>query len=121
MICRHYVLAELFTFVFCSTFSLRRISYLPAAISIGLLTNTHAFAWAIAFAIGFTLFFEWISSSYQRNAYKKNEFWRLDLFFSICILLILVSFGGFSLLQVKDSASINFLDFDLIWELEGYR
>ncbi len=112
-ISRHYVLAELLTFIFCATYQLRRKSYLPAAICIGLLTNTHAFAWAIAFAIFATLIIEWIFSSYQRKTFKKNNFWALDLLISFLIALSLVSFAAFSLMQVNDSASINLLEFDL--------
>ncbi len=112
-ISRHYVVVELLTIIFCSSFHLRRKSYIPASILIGLLVNTHAFAWSIAFAIGFSLLVEWIFSSFHRKIYKKNKYWILDLTISILIIISFVGFAGFSLFQVRDSASVNFLEFDL--------
>jgi len=101
-VCRHYVLAELFTFLFCSCYPLRRRTYIPSALIIGLLANTHAFAWSIAFAAFSILLFEWLFSSKQRSSYLKNKFWTQDLFLSCIILVTLTAFGAFSLLQVRD-------------------
>ncbi len=112
LISRHYVLAELLTFIFCSTYSLRRKSYLPSAICIGLLVNTHAFAWAIAFAIGVALISEWCFSPLQRISYKKQRVWTLDLIISISIVFLFSSFAAFSLMQAKDVSSIDFFNFD---------
>ncbi|KGG11900.1 MULTISPECIES: hypothetical protein [Prochlorococcus] len=105
LVSRQYVLAELLTFIFCSSFPLRRRTYLPAAICIGLLTNTHAFSWAIAFAIGMALFLEWCLSPYQRSSYRRNKLWKVDLLISIIVILFLVGFAAFSLLQVSDSVN----------------
>ncbi len=112
-VCRHYVLAQLFTFVFCSTFGLRRKTYFPAAICIGLLANSHAFAWSIAFACGMTLLLDFFLNKNQRTYYLSNKYWAIDLILSILILLLLVGFAGFSLLQVSESVSTNTFVFDL--------
>ncbi len=102
-ISRHYVLAELLIFVFCSSYSLRRKTYIPSAICIGLLTNTHAFSWSIAFAILVTLAIEWFTSPAQREIYKRNRNSLIDFFSSLFIGLSLSAFSAFSLLQVRDS------------------
>ena len=68
IISRHYVISELLLFIFCSIYELRKKSYIPASLCIGLLTNTQALAWSIAFACGSTLLIDWVSKPYQRQA-----------------------------------------------------
>ncbi len=113
LVSRHYVLAQLFIFIFCSTYSFRRKSYLPAVICIGLLVNTHAFAWSLAFACGTVLLIDWILNEEQRSAYFNNKFWFYDLGISTLILSLLIAFAGFSLFQVTDTLDVipSTLDF----------
>ena len=54
-VCRHYVIAELIIFIFCSIYHLKEKTYIPFALCIGLLANTQALSWSLAFAIGMTL------------------------------------------------------------------
>ena len=103
LVSRHYVIAELIIFTFCSTYHLKYKTYIPFSIFIGLLANTQALAWSIAFAIGMTLFLDWFLDPDQRKNYKKNKNWLFDLITSFSIMLLLLSFGAFSLFQVKDS------------------
>ena len=105
-VCRHYVLAQLLLFCFCSFYSFRRRSYIPSAIFIGLLTNTHAFAWALAFASFFTLLIEFIFSEKQRRIYFSNKYWTFDIVFSLLIILSLCSFSAISLLQVREAVDV---------------
>tara|TARA_B100000965_G_scaffold389252_1_gene394706 strand:+ start:202 stop:1755 length:1554 start_codon:yes stop_codon:yes gene_type:complete len=105
-VCRHYVIAELIIFIFCAIYHLKEKTYIPFALCIGLLANTQALSWSLAFAIGMTLLFDWISNSYQRNIYMKNKNWIYDLSLSIFIAISLLCFGAFSLLQVRDSANL---------------
>ena len=105
-ISRHYVLAELFTFIFCSSYSIKQRSYIPASIIIGLLFNSHAFSWAIAFACFCTLVFDWIFNPTQRREYLSRKYWNVDLIVSILILFTLFSFAFYSLIQVSDSVDI---------------
>tara|TARA_Y100001968_G_scaffold200227_1_gene183800 strand:- start:405 stop:1961 length:1557 start_codon:yes stop_codon:yes gene_type:complete len=111
-VCRHYVIAELIVFVFCSIYHLREKTYLPFSICIGLLANTQALSWSLAFAIGITLILDWFLNPNQRKNYKKNKNWIVDLISSITISLTLLCFGAFSLLQVKDSVKLlsSFID-----------
>ncbi len=114
IISRHYVISELILFVFCSIYSYRSKSYIPAAICIGLLTNTQALAWALAFACGNTLFIDWISNPDQRKSYLNQKLWKFDLFISLLILTSFSLFGAFSLIQVSEKAGIiASLPFDL--------
>ena len=111
-VCRHYVIAELIIFIFCSIFHLRKKTYIPFALCIGLLANTQALSWSLAFAIGMTLIFDWVFNPNQRIDYKLNKNWVYDLSSSIAISLSLLSFGAFSLLQVRDSVKLlsSFID-----------
>ena len=112
IISRHYVISELILFIFCAIYNVRRKTYLPFALCIGLLANTQAMAWSLSFAIGATLVFDWFLDTYQRTSYMKNKFWIYDLITSLFISLSLLLFGAFSLLQVKDSVKIfsSFID-----------
>ncbi len=112
-VCRHYVIAELIIFIFCSTYHLRSKTYIPFAIYIGLLANTQALSWSLAFAIGMTLIFDWIFNSNQRKNYTKNKNWIYDFISSITISFSLLCFGAFSLLQVKDSVKLLFPFLDI--------
>ena len=111
-ICRHYVIAELIIFAFCSTYHLKKKTYLPFSIFIGFLANTQALSWSLAFAIGVTLIFDWFFNPNQREVYMKNKNWIYDLTSSFAISLSLLSFGAFSLLQVRDSVKLlpSFID-----------
>ena len=105
-VCRHYVIAELIIFIFCTIFHYRKKTYIPFAICIGLLANTQALSWSLAFAIGITLIFDWFSNPNQRKDYMGNKNWFFDLIASFSISISLISFGAFSLLQVRDSVKI---------------
>ena len=102
-ISRHYVISELILFIFCSIYHLRRKTYIPFALCIGLLANTQAMAWSLCFSIGVMLCFEWIFDSFQRKSYMKNKYWIYDFIISISLSFSLLLFGAYSLLQVKDS------------------
>ena len=102
-ICRHYVISELILFIFCSIYHVRRKTYIPFALCIGLLANTQAMAWSLSFAIGVILVSEWLIDPYQREIYMKSKYWIYDLITSISLSFSLLLFGAFSLLQVKDS------------------
>ena len=106
IISRHYVISELLLFLFCSTYDLRKKSYIPASLYIGLLTNTQALAWGIAFACGMTLLFDWFYNSDQRKEFVKQRLWRIDLLVSLLITSSFSIFGAFSLLQVADKAGV---------------
>tara|TARA_Y100001968_G_scaffold96938_1_gene86946 strand:+ start:1200 stop:2762 length:1563 start_codon:yes stop_codon:yes gene_type:complete len=105
-VCRHYVIAELIIFIFCSIYHFRGKSYIPFALCIGLLANTQALSWSFAFAIGVTLIFDWFCNPIQRQNYMKNKAWIYDFITSIFISFSLLCFGAFSLLQVRDSVKI---------------
>tara|TARA_B100000579_G_scaffold6402_1_gene4879 strand:+ start:843 stop:2399 length:1557 start_codon:yes stop_codon:yes gene_type:complete len=113
VISRHYVISELILFIFCTIYQLRRKTYIPFALSIGLLANTQAMAWSLSFAIGITLLSEWLIDPYQRNIYMKNKYWFYDMGISVSLLLSLLLFGAFSLFQVRGSVQVfsNILDF----------
>ena len=112
-ICRHYVIAELIIFIFCSIYHLKEKTYIPFALCIGLLSNTQAFSWSLAFAIFMALVSDWFLHPNQRKNYIKNKYWIYDIFASLSISFSLLCFGAYSLLQVKDSVkSLSaFLDF----------
>ena len=103
LICRHYVLAELLIFLFCSFFHYRRKSYILSSVLIGLLFNTHAFSWSLGFAACVVLCVEWFTDSQQRKTYKNQKYWSFDLAISLIILVSLALFAAFSLIQVKES------------------
>lgn len=117
-ICRQYVLAELLAFGFCSSYALRRKTYLPAALCIGLLTNSHALAWSLAFACGCTLVVDWCFSPFQRQTYRQNRFWGWDLGLSLVVLIALVGFAAFSLLQVRQVVDVSSSSLDLRYLLQ---
>ncbi len=106
IISRHYVIAELLVFVFCSSYNFRKKSYIPASICIGLLTNTQALAWSIAFACGITLLTDWLTNPSQRHEFYKNRFWLYDIICSVTIIVMFSGFGAFSLFQVSDKAGL---------------
>ncbi len=106
-VCRHYVLAELLTFVFCATYPFRKISYIPASLCIGLLANTHAFSWSLAFSASAILLFEWFSNPLHRIGYQSNRLWRFDLLLSLVITISFVSFAAFSLIQVREAVDVS--------------
>ena len=112
-ICRHYVIAELIIFTFCSIYHLKKFTYIPFAFCIGLLANTQALSWSVAFAIGMMLILDWIQNPTQRENYKKTKYWIYDLISSFFISFTLLGFGAFSLFQVKDSVNLpsSFIDF----------
>ena len=105
-ICRHYVIAELIIFTFCSIYQLKEKTYIPFSLCIGLLANTQALSWSLAFAIGMTLVLDWFLNPNQRENYKRNKNWTFDLTSSIAISSTLLCFGAFSLLQVRDSVKL---------------
>ena len=105
-ICRHYVIAELIIFIFCSIYRFKDKSYVPFALCIGLLANTQALSWSLAFAIGVTLIADWFLNPIQREKYMKNQYWIYDLISSFVISSSLLLFGAFSLLQVRDSVKV---------------
>ena len=107
-VCRHYVIAELIIFAFCSIYNLKEKTYVPFSLCIGLLANTQALSWSLAFAIGMTLVMDWFLNPNQRKNYKKNKRWILDLTSSVAISSSLLCFGAFSLLQVRDSVKLLF-------------
>ena len=111
-VCRHYVIAELIIFIFCSIYHLKDKSYIPFSLCIGLLANTQALSWSLSFAIGMTLVLDWFLNPNQRKNYKRNKRWILDLSSSIAISSTLLCFGAFSLLQVRDSVKLlsSFID-----------
>ncbi len=111
-VCRHYVIAELIIFIFCSIYHLKEKTYIPFSLCIGLLANTQALSWSLGFAIGMTLVVDWFFNPNQRNNFKRNKNWILDLITSASISLTLLCFGAFSLLQVKDSVKLlsSFID-----------
>ena len=76
---RHYVIAELIIFIFCSIYHLREKTYIPFALCIGLLANTQALSWSLAFAIGMTLLLDWFLNPHQRKYYMRNKNWFFDL------------------------------------------
>ncbi len=112
-VCRHYVIAELIIFIFCAIYHLKKKTYIPFALCIGILANTQALSWSLSFAIGVTLLFDWILNTNQRKNYMKNKNWLFDLTASLSISLSLLIFGAFSLLQVRDSVQLttSFIDF----------
>ena len=105
-VCRHYVIAELIIFSFCSIYHLKKKTYLPFALFIGLLANTQALSWSLAFAIGVTLLFDWFLNPSQRDVYMRNKNWIYDLTTSVFIAFSLICFGAFSLLQVIGSVKL---------------
>ncbi len=111
-VCRHYVIAELIIFIFCSIYHLKEKTYIPFSLCIGLLANTQALSWSLAFAIGMTLVLDWFLNHNQRKNYKRNKNWIVDLTTSISISSILLFFGAFSLFQVRDSVKLltSFID-----------
>ncbi len=119
---RHYVIAELIIFVFCSIYHLKRKTYLPFGLCIGLLANTQAMSWSLAFAIGMTLIFDWFLNPSQRKNYMRNKNWIYDLISSIAISFTLLCFGAFSLLQVRDSVKVlsNLIDVRHFFRVIGH-
>ena len=111
-VCRHYVIAQLLIFTFCAIYHLKEKTYIPFSLCIGLLANTQALSWSLAFAIGMTLVLDWFLNPNQRKNYKRNKNWILDLSSSIAISSSLLCFGAFSLLQVRDSVKLlsSFID-----------
>ena len=111
-VCRHYVIAELIIFIFCSIYHIKKKTYLPFALCIGLLANTQALSWSLAFAIGVTLVLDWFLNPNQRQNYIGNKYWVYDLISSVFISISLLCFGAFSLLQVRDSVKVlsSFID-----------
>ena len=105
-VCRHYVISELIVFIFCTIYHLRKKTYIPFALCIGLLANTQALSWSLAFAISVTLIFDWFSNPNQRNMYMNNKNWIFDFAASMSISISLLFFGAFSLLQVRDSVKL---------------
>tara|TARA_B100000700_G_scaffold126429_1_gene141557 strand:- start:1594 stop:3150 length:1557 start_codon:yes stop_codon:yes gene_type:complete len=111
-VCRHYVIAELLLFIFCAIYRFKSRTYIPFALCIGLLGNTQALSWSLAFAIGVTLLFDWFFNPFQRKNYMKNKYWRYDLITSFVITFSLLCFGAFSLLQVRGSVNLIYSFFD---------
>ena len=120
-VCRHYVIAELIIFIFCSIYHLKRKTYIPFSFCIGLLANTQALSWSLAFAIAMTLVFDWFVNPNQRESYMSNKYWIYDLISSFGISLTLLWFGAFSLFQVKDSVKLfsSFFDFRHLLKVFG--
>ncbi len=120
-VCRHYVIAELIIFIFCSIYDLKNKTYIPFSFCMGLLANTQALSWSLVFAIGVTLVLDWFLNPDQRKNYKRNKNWILDLITSISITFSLLSFGAFSLFQVKDSVKslATYVDFRHVFSVFG--
>ncbi|MBW3041765.1 hypothetical protein [Prochlorococcus marinus] len=120
-VCRHYVIAELIIFIFCSIFHLKNKTYIPFSLCIGLLANTQALSWSLAFAIGVTLIFDWFFNINQRINYMSNKNWIYDLITSFVISISLLCFGAFSLLQVRDSVKLlsSFIDVRHLFRVIG--
>ncbi len=120
-VCRHYVIAELIIFIFCAIYHFKNKTYIPFSLCIGLLANTQALAWSLAFAIGVTLIFDWLLNPNQRKTYMNNKNWIYDMGLSIAISFSLLSFGAFSLLQVRDKVNLisSFIDIRHILRVIG--
>jgi len=120
-VCRHYVISELIIFIFCAIYHLRKKTYIPFALCIGLLANTQALSWSLAFAIGMTLILDWSLNPNQRKIYLRNKNWIYDLSISIAISSSLLCFGAFSLLQVREKVNLisSFVDIRHILRVMG--
>ena len=100
---RNYVLVELFGFLCCSFYTLRRKSYLPLALCIGLLANCHAFSFLIAISLILALVIEWFTDKTQRNFYQARKIWQWDLILSCFCIIALITVSALSILQASDS------------------
>lgn len=106
IISRMYVLVILFSFLFCSFYTLRRKSYIPLAICLGLLANSHAYAFFIALSLTLILFVELLWHREQKQCYFQHHWYR-DLGFSVVILLLSYGFAIYTMGSAADSVSVT--------------
>ncbi len=119
LISRMYILAVLFSFLFCSFYPLRRKTYLPLALCLGLMANSHAYAFFIALPLGFILVVEWIWKPQQRKSYCRG-LWQWDLIFSCIVAIAFLSFSIYTLIQAGESMSVG-LDLFKFYLRHGFR
>ncbi|MBD1804931.1 hypothetical protein H6F98_05630 [Microcoleus sp. FACHB-SPT15] len=104
LISRNYSLGVLLIFLFCTFFPLRQKSYILLAVILVLLANTNIYAWIIAVCLALTLVFERLIT---RIVYKTSS-WalttkKLDLIFSVSILLFGLAIALFQMLPPADA------------------
>ncbi|MEO0867318.1 MAG: hypothetical protein AAFY17_02495 [Cyanobacteria bacterium J06642_11] len=84
LVSRPYVLGMAFLFLFCTLFPIRRHNYLPLAVVLVLLANSHAYGLFITLALTFMLVVEWLWRRWQ--AKPQPSWWNS----SASLLLVLV-------------------------------
>ncbi|MCW5317017.1 hypothetical protein GTQ43_25315 [Nostoc sp. KVJ3] len=86
LISRNYAFSMLFTFVFCTVFSSRKITYAYLAILLGLLANSSAYGLLLSLSLLLTLLVEFCFDSEHRHQYFTQS-QKYDLFLSIGIII----------------------------------
>jgi hypothetical protein len=123
IISRNYVFGMLGSFLFCALYPCRKSTYLPLAIVLGVMANTHAYALFFAIFFGLVLLLEFIFDTQHRQNYlRQSRFF--DLILSIIIFLGLTLFAASMISPPTDSqlhgGNTFFLDFDfhrLLWAI----
>lgn len=116
IISRNYSFGLLFAFVFCSLFPRRHHSYIPLAITLVFMANSHAYALFIALFLTLMLALELLLDRSHRQRYFKQAGIR-DLMVSL--LLIAIGYGlAISVISPPSASSLHggsslFLAFDL--------
>jgi hypothetical protein len=99
---RNYSLGMFFSFLFCSLFSTRKYSYLPLALVLGLMANSHAYALMIAISLGLMLGLEWVCDREHRKQFlARSSHW--DLLISVGLLLGLCGLAAYVIAPPSNS------------------
>lgn len=104
LISRPYVLGLLFTFIFCAVYESRKQTYIPCAIALSGLANSHAYGLLMSFALLLTLAIEiFLDSRYRQQHLKQRHYY--DFLISLVVILVGYTFAVYILTPPADSTN----------------
>lgn len=115
---RNYVFGLLGTFLFCTLFPYRTSGYLPLALTLGIMANSHAYALVIAAFLGLILGLEFLCDRHHRQTYWQRSN-LLDLVLSLVIFGVLIGLATYMILPPADSQLHGGTTF--MWTFDWHR
>ncbi|MEO0756840.1 MAG: hypothetical protein AAFY78_08195 [Cyanobacteria bacterium J06648_16] len=104
LISRPYVLGMAALFAACALFSRRRRTYLPLAVALALLANSHAYGLFVTVAMTGVLMVEWLLSAEQRSKHRQlAPGW--NRWVSLLVVVLGVAIAVYILAPPMDSAN----------------
>jgi len=113
---RNYVFGLTGTFLCCLLFPYRTRSYLPLALTLGIMANSHAYVLFVAAFLGLMLGLEFLCDRSHRQSYWQRSH-PLDLVLSLVVFIGLLALSAYMISPPRDSQLHGGTDFFLNFDL----